>query len=175
MSSPPQNGVSWTRRPGFTVQGVLHCQPYLTQSVFKVVLHKSIPTQIRGLILYFCNITGYVDEFVWQLTSAKRFQKHLLIFKDNLTDFCGSWLLQNDFENTLCEIKPEHYTSVNCPCQPEPCVKCLLPWQVQLNDSATYYRGSASSRFKNNCFAVMRSGSEEGSYSRHVDVCITQL
>ena len=26
-----------------------------------------------------------------------------------------------------------------------------------------------------NCFAVMRSSSEEGSYSRRVDFCITQL
>ena len=32
-----------------------------------------------------------------------------------------------------------------------------------------------SSRFKNNCFAVMRSSSGEGSYSKLVDVCITQL
>ena len=32
-----------------------------------------------------------------------------------------------------------------------------------------------SSRFKNTCFAVMRSGSEEGSYLRLADWCITQL
>jgi len=32
-----------------------------------------------------------------------------------------------------------------------------------------------SSRFKNDCFAVMRSRFEEGSYLRLVDVCITQL
>ena len=32
-----------------------------------------------------------------------------------------------------------------------------------------------SSRFKNSCFSVMRSSSEEGSYSRLVDFCITQL
>ena len=31
-----------------------------------------------------------------------------------------------------------------------------------------------SSRFKNNCFAVMRCSSKEGSYSRLVDFCITQ-
>ena len=32
-----------------------------------------------------------------------------------------------------------------------------------------------SSRFKNNCFAVLRSSSKEGSYLRLVDLCITQL
>ena len=32
-----------------------------------------------------------------------------------------------------------------------------------------------SFRFKNNCFAEMRSGSGEGSYLRLVDFCITQL
>jgi len=32
-----------------------------------------------------------------------------------------------------------------------------------------------SSRFKNNCFAVMKSSSEEGLYLRLVDVCITHL
>ena len=32
--------------------------PYLTQSVFKVVLQKSIPTQIRQRILYISNSQG---------------------------------------------------------------------------------------------------------------------
>ena len=32
-----------------------------------------------------------------------------------------------------------------------------------------------SSQFENNCFTEMRSGSEEGSYSRLIDGCITQL
>jgi hypothetical protein len=32
-----------------------------------------------------------------------------------------------------------------------------------------------SSRFKNNCFAVLRSSSKEGSYLRLVDFCIAQL
>ena len=32
-----------------------------------------------------------------------------------------------------------------------------------------------SSRFKNNCFAVLISSSKEGSYLRLVDFCITQL
>jgi len=45
---------------------------YLTQSVFEVVLQKSIPTQICQLILYISKSKGYVDGFVGQLTSAKR-------------------------------------------------------------------------------------------------------
>ena len=32
-----------------------------------------------------------------------------------------------------------------------------------------------SSQFKNNCLTEMRSGSEEVSYSRRIDGCITQL
>ena len=31
---------------------------YLTQSVLKVMVHKSVPTQIRGLILYISNEKG---------------------------------------------------------------------------------------------------------------------
>ena len=38
---------------------------------FKVVLQKSIPAQIRQLILYISNSKGQVDEFVGELTSAK--------------------------------------------------------------------------------------------------------
>ena len=45
---------------------------YLTQSVFEVVLQKSILTQIRQLILYMSNSKGQVDGFVGKLTSAKR-------------------------------------------------------------------------------------------------------
>jgi len=33
----------------------------------------------------------------------------------------------------------------------------------------------SSSQFKNNCLAEMRSDSEEGSYFRLIDCCITQL
>ena len=32
-----------------------------------------------------------------------------------------------------------------------------------------------SSQFQKNCFTEMRSGSDEGSYLRHIDGCITQL
>ena len=42
------------------------------QSVFKVVLQKSIPKKIRLLILFISNIEGLVDEFAGELTSAKR-------------------------------------------------------------------------------------------------------
>ena len=30
----------------------------------------------------------------------------LVIIEDTLTDLCNNWLLQNDFTNTFCEIKP---------------------------------------------------------------------
>ena len=51
---------------------------FLTQSVYKVVLQKSIPAQIRQLILdyyYISNNKGYVDGFVGELTFAKRLYK----------------------------------------------------------------------------------------------------
>ena len=54
---------------------------YLTQSVFKVVLQKSTPHKFVDLS---CTITN---------------------IKNNLTDLCGNRLLQNDVENTLCEIR----------------------------------------------------------------------
>jgi len=45
---------------------------YLTQSACKLVLHNSIPTQIRRLILYISSSKGQGDEFVGEVTSAKR-------------------------------------------------------------------------------------------------------
>jgi len=51
-----------------------HLHYYITQSIFKIVLQKSLPTQIRHLILYTSNSTGYVDGFVGDLTSAKQFK-----------------------------------------------------------------------------------------------------
>ena len=45
---------------------------YRTQSVYEVVLQKSIPTQIRQLIFYIRNSEGYVDGFVGELTPTKR-------------------------------------------------------------------------------------------------------
>ena len=47
-------------------------EAHLTQSVLKVVSQKPIPTQICQLILYISNSKGQVDEFVGDLTSAKR-------------------------------------------------------------------------------------------------------
>ena len=44
----------------------------LTESVYTVVLRKSIFAQTRQLILYISNKKGLVDEFVWELTFAKR-------------------------------------------------------------------------------------------------------
>ena len=43
--------------------------------VFKVVLQKSIPSQIRQLTLYSSNNKGQFDRFVRELTSAKPLQK----------------------------------------------------------------------------------------------------
>ena len=48
----------------------------LTQSVFKVVLLKSTPPQIRRLILHYYLYKEYVDRFVWELAFVKRLQKH---------------------------------------------------------------------------------------------------
>ena len=46
------------------------------QSVFKVILQKVIPTQIRQFILRISNSKEYVDIFVGELTSANRRYKH---------------------------------------------------------------------------------------------------
>ena len=42
-----------------------------TESVFKVVLQKSTPPQIRPLILYYHQYKEQVDGFVWELIFAK--------------------------------------------------------------------------------------------------------
>jgi len=52
--------------------------PYLTGSVDTVVLQKSIPAQIRQLILHISNNKGCVDRFVRELTFAQRLCKHFL-------------------------------------------------------------------------------------------------
>ena len=51
---------------------------YLTESVYKVVLQKSIPPPIRQLILHISNNEGQIDRFVRELTFAKRHYKHFL-------------------------------------------------------------------------------------------------
>ena len=45
---------------------------------WKVVLQRSIPKQIRQIIFYVSNSEEYVDRFVGDLTSAKRFLKQLV-------------------------------------------------------------------------------------------------
>jgi len=52
-------------------------QFYLTES-YEVVLRKSIPAEIRQLILYLINDTGLLALFMWELTFAKRPRKHFL-------------------------------------------------------------------------------------------------
>ena len=51
---------------------------HLTQSVFEVVVQKSIQTQIRQLILYISRSTEQFDGFVRELTFAKRLCEHSL-------------------------------------------------------------------------------------------------
>ena len=50
----------------------------LSHSVFAFVLQKSIPTQIRQLVLYISSNAGSVDGFVGGVTYAKRLQKHFV-------------------------------------------------------------------------------------------------
>jgi len=54
------------------------CHSYLTQRVFKVVLQKSIPAQIRQLIICISDNKGKVDRFVLELTFAKRLYEHFV-------------------------------------------------------------------------------------------------
>jgi len=58
--------------------GQLCPQCYLTKSVFEVVVHKSILTQIHQLLLYVSNTKGYIDGSVAGLTSAKQLLKHFV-------------------------------------------------------------------------------------------------
>ena len=48
---------------------------YLTETVYKIILQKSGPTQIRRLLLYISNSRGSIDGFVGELTSTKRLPK----------------------------------------------------------------------------------------------------
>ena len=61
--------------------GVVLRRSYLTESVYKVVLHRSISTLIRYSFFT------------------------IVIINDNLTDLWGRRLLQIDFINTFCEIR----------------------------------------------------------------------
>ena len=61
-----------TPNPEQTATQEVCAHVYLTQSVFKCVLQKSIPTQIRQPILYLSNSKRLVDGFVGGLPSGKR-------------------------------------------------------------------------------------------------------
>ena len=52
--------------------------PYLTESVCENVVQKSIPARISQLIFYVSIGKGQVDEFVRELTFAKRRYEHFL-------------------------------------------------------------------------------------------------
>ena len=52
--------------------------PYLTESVYTVVLQNSIPAQILQLILYMSNSEGEVNGFVRELIFANQLCKHFL-------------------------------------------------------------------------------------------------
>ena len=72
-----QKRLDWLNPKTLCGRRQQHPQPSdLIQSVFKVVLQKSIPTQIRQRVLYISNSKGYVDGFVEELPSAKRLYKH---------------------------------------------------------------------------------------------------
>ena len=51
---------------------------YFTECLHKVVLQKSIPAQIRQLILYISKNQGQVDEYVREFVVAKRLHQHIL-------------------------------------------------------------------------------------------------
>ena len=58
--------------------GSRHFRTYLTESIYKVVLQKSIAAQIRQLIVYHYQHEEQVDEFVLELTRAKRLHDHFV-------------------------------------------------------------------------------------------------
>ena len=53
-------------------------RPYLTESVYKVVLSKSIPARIRQRILYYYSYEGSVDQILRESTFATPLHKHFL-------------------------------------------------------------------------------------------------
>ena len=56
----------------------LFVKQFITESVYKVVLKKSIPAQIRQLIRYHYEYEEYVDRCVRELTCARRLYKHVV-------------------------------------------------------------------------------------------------
>ena len=63
---------------------------YLTESVHKVALHKSIPAK-KSVNLFFISV----------------------IINDKFADLCGNRLLQNDFMNTFCEVNLDQIPGLN--------------------------------------------------------------
>ena len=61
-------------------------QYHLRSSVSQVVLRKPTPTQIRQLCFYHYRYNPQVDEFVGELTFAKRFLKHFI--RDEIPGTC---------------------------------------------------------------------------------------
>ena len=57
-------------------------QVNLTESIYNVVLPKSVPVQNRQLVLYYYFYKGHGDRFVREMTLVKA--------EDKLTDFCES-------------------------------------------------------------------------------------
>ena len=64
----PSRGWSRPANPHPCQQSPLLVHPYLTESVYKVALQKSIPPQIRQLILRYCQYREQVDGCVRELT-----------------------------------------------------------------------------------------------------------
>ena len=74
------------------------CVSYLTESIYNVVLQKSITAQIRQLIPH-----DYWWTLRWRICAGIDLCKTAVIIKKRLTDLCGTWLLQNDFINFFWE------------------------------------------------------------------------
>ena len=76
LHSLPADPATCFRHPLMRAHTHKHThKTHTAESVYDVVLQKSIPTQIRQLILYISNSQGSVDGFVRELTSAERLSK----------------------------------------------------------------------------------------------------
>jgi len=62
-------------------------------------------------------------------------------------------------------------------CVAAPRLRLVTPAEARAGDPSVHESCTDryNFRFRNNCFAEMRCGSEEGSYLRLVDFCITHL
>ena len=77
-SSPTSSHIKFSESCFAKVNAPRSRQLCLAKSVYKGVLHQSIPSRIRQLILHHNLYEGYVDGFVRESTSAKRLHEHLL-------------------------------------------------------------------------------------------------